>query len=157
MEKRVLVGSTALALACSSPAAADAVTQWEQFFDDGGPAFLEDSDWTPLTSNYPMQIGMIARAHFYVAWREGNEIGVFLHYRYDPAVSSAELPGPGPMSDEYVEVTVNCAAATTRVHYMYLYAPDGRSIGTWYDPSAVSNPQSYQPSSIIGMAASRVC
>ncbi len=154
---RILFPSIVALLLSAAPVHAEAVAEWQNFRQSGGIDWLDESDWKPLTSNYTMDIGTISEAKYYVAWRESGEVGVLLLYIYANPVSPAELPGPGPMAREIVEVTLSCASATTRIHRMFLYAPDGHQIGTWFDPSTEANASSYGSDSIIGMAANRAC
>jgi hypothetical protein len=152
-----IVAIAALFLAVAGqPARADPASSWQAFIDSDGPTYLEDSDWHEFTRDYRMDIGHVASAAYAVAWREGSDVGAFLHYRYDPPVSPPELPKPGPLTDEYVEVTLHCASGASRIHHMYLFAA-GRSIGGWFDPASAANPTSYGSQSLIGLAAARAC
>lgn len=145
-----------LALALPAVAlAADYKTLWDNYQDEldfGGPP-----EWSTLTSNYSMDIGMVETVFVTQAWRQDNEVGAYLRYVYAEPVSPSELPGPGPMKSEEVEATIDCAAQTVRIHTMYLYRPDGAFIGKWYDPSAAETPAGFGASSIMGLAAARLC
>jgi hypothetical protein len=133
----------------------DYKTLWDDYQDE--LAFGDPPAWSTLTSNYSMDIGMVETVSVVMAWRQGSEVGAYLRYVYAEPASPAELPGPGPMKTEEVEATLNCAAQTVRIHTMYLYRPDGTFIGKWYDPSAAQNPTGYGASSIMGLAAARLC
>lgn len=155
---RIFQGLMACLLAfAATPVCADPATQWRDYRDSGDLDWLEADDWVAFASNYPMDIGKVAKARYYVAWRGAGDIGVMLHFLYASPVSPPELPGPGPMSTEEVEITLNCAARTVRTHRMYLYASDGHRIGMWFDPAMAANPRTYGSDSMIGKAAARVC
>lgn len=144
------------AFALQSPAnATDYDARWEEFADD--MAWDDSPDMDLLTNNYQMDIGMIQTAYWTLAWREGSEVGVYLRYVYAQPVSPSELPGPGPMTAEEVEMTIDCANRSTRLHNMYLYRADGSTIGRWYDPALANNPSSFGTDSMAGLAYAKVC
>lgn len=146
------------AMAISVPVyAADYSENWSNFRDDMEDSLGEAADYKLLTHNYQMDVGMVEDAYWALAWRDGGEVGVMLKYIYASPVSPAELPAAGPMKFEEVEITLNCAARTVRMHKMYLYRPDGSDIGRWFDPAIDANPESFGSDSIIGLAWSKVC
>ncbi|MCL4316591.1 MAG: hypothetical protein M1527_07130 [Gammaproteobacteria bacterium] len=134
-------------------ARADYVDAWADF-----SMFAEESDlsWEYLMGDVRMDIGRIKDVYWAVAWREGDEVGVMLKYIYAEPVSPPELPAPGPLQEEEVEVTFHCPNRTSRIHYIYLYNPQGKLFGKWFDPDR-QGPESFGPESIIGQAYSRVC
>jgi len=157
-----LVAGVVLALAAQGvfavgSARADPAYLWEMFIDDGGPDDLTESDWRLVDQNHSMGVGVAAWVKYAVAWRKDSEVGAFMHYHYDPPVSPPELPGPGPMSDEYVEVTINCADHTSRIHTMHLFRQNSARIGTWFDPDSAEHPSAYDPGSLVGRTAQGVC
>lgn len=154
MRFNLLAALTAL---IAVPAAGDATGKWQEFFSNSGLSRLQESDWHLLTTNHEMDIGLASEISYYVAWRDGGDVGVFMRYTYSPAVSPAELPAPGPLQTEYVETTITCANSTVRLHRMHLYAPDGRKFGMWFDPDASANASAFGSGSLTGMTARLVC
>jgi len=145
-----------LGLALSEVAqAADYNALWDDYQDE--ITFGGEPEWSTLTSNYSMDIGMVETVLVTQAWRQGSEVGAYLRYVFAEPVSPPELPGPGPMKAEEVEASIDCTAQTVRIHNMYLYRVDGGFIGKWYDPSAAANPAGFGSSSVIGLAAARLC
>ncbi|MCR4299394.1 MAG: hypothetical protein NUV75_11725 [Gallionella sp.] len=138
---------------CIQPVRADYEDNW---IDDR--TFGKDSDlkWQHLMGDVPMGIGRIKDVYWAEAWRDGNEVGVMLRYIYAEPVSPPELPAGGPLLKEEVEVTIHCPHRTVRIHYMYLYNPQGKFFGNWFDPTRQA-PESFGPTGIIGLAYSRVC
>lgn len=151
------VAAVICALAMVTPSLAlDFNSEWEDFRDD--IAFGDgDLDWQHLASDYPMDIGTVQNAYWVLAWRQGSEAGVMLRYEYTVPVSPAELPRPGPMKYEEVEITLHCTDRTMRMHDMLLYRPDNSYIGKWFDPAAEQTPARFGDSGIIGMAFAKVC
>lgn len=158
MSRHIAILAPALILSsivAGAALAADHKTLWDDFQDE--LAFGDAPVWKPLTHNYAMSLGQIETAYVVTAWRQGSEVGAYLRYVYAQPVSSADMPGPGPMKYEEVEAAIDCSARTVRVSKMYLFTPDNHQIGVWYDPDAAATPAAFDGSSIMGMAATAVC
>ena len=147
----------ALALSlCALPARADPASNWRGFMLYG-PDSLGPEDWKPLATSFQTDIGVAAWVRYAIAWREAGSIGAFVQYHYDPGVSPNDLPGPGPMTNEFVELTIHCADHTARIHHMYLFGAGGREVGTWFDPEAAERPATYGAGGMVGLIAAKVC
>ena len=153
--KRILL--LAILTCCATPVLAQQYLEnWENFYDDMAMGGMVP-EWQPLTTNYSMAIGMVETANWYLAWKNGDEAGVLLEYIYASPVSPPNLPGPGPMKYEQVEITLDCRNRTVRFHNFKLYSPDNRYIGKWFDPQAEAQPSSFGSSGIIEMAYTKAC
>ncbi len=131
------------------------VDDWADYWDYYTYAHSSDLPWQPLTSNVQMDIGLIQDAYWAEAWRYEGEVGVMLKYIYAEPVSPPELPAGGSLKEEQVEVTFNCINRTSQIGYMYLYDPQGKYIGNWFDPNA--GPTAFDSGSIVSLAYTHVC
>lgn len=152
MNRTAAALALSMAFAMSGPARADHIDEWMDF-----ETFGDALSWQYLASDIPMSdTGPIKDAYWATAWRSGDETGVMLRYVFANPSTPQNLPPGGPLHREEVEVTYACSSRTARIHRMYLYGPQDRFIGSWFDPDR-QQPMTFEAGSVVGQGYSRAC